>query len=217
MTYKTVVFDLDGTLIDSYEGIAKAFQQALLYKGVQESIETIKSLIGPPLYRTIITRYGFTEAEGKEAMKRHRDYLKEKGIYECSVFEGVEEMLQSLSDAGITLAIASNKPDYSTFAQLDHLGLSKFFTSIVCNNEDQTRGTKSDFIRIALEECGVKDKSAAIMVGDRGEDIQCGKENGLDTIGVLYGYGTKEEMREHQPTYVVKSPADVRKIILPDH
>lgn len=214
MAYKTVVFDLDGTLIDSYEGIAKAFQQALLYKGVEESIETIKTLIGPPLNRTIVTRYGFTQEEGREAMKRHKAYIQEKGIYECRAFAGVQTMLQALLDAGLTLAIASNKPDYATFIQLDHLGLRGFFTSVACNNEDQTRGTKRDFIRTALEECGVRDKSAAVMVGDRGEDIQSGKENGLDTVAALYGYGTEEELRACQPTYTAASPEDVRRRIL---
>jgi len=214
MAYKTVVFDLDGTLIDSYQGIARAFQQALLYKGVEESVETIKSLIGPPLSRTIVTRYGFTEEEGREAMKRHREYLQTKGIYECRVFGGIEELLQTLRGADITLAIASNKPDYATFAQLEHLGLRKYFASVVCNDERQTRGTKCDFIRIALEECGVGDKSAAIMIGDRGEDIRCGTDNGLNTIAVLYGYGTEEELRACGPTYTVKSPAEIGKIIV---
>ncbi len=214
MRYKNVIFDLDGTIIDSQLGIAKGFQSALKAYGVEEDIEVIKGLIGPPLSRTIITKYGFSEEDGAAAMKIHMQYCREIGVYEGSIYDGVIEMLDTLKEKGATVTIATNKPEELALLQMEHLKLKDYFKVIIGNNITQTRGNKSDFVRMAMEEAGFNDKENTIMIGDRYHDIDGGKDNNLDTIGVLYGYGSEEEMRGCNPTYIAKTPGDVTKIIL---
>lgn len=213
MKYKAVIFDLDGTILDSQKGIAKAFQSALKAYGVEESVENIAKLIGPPLARTIITHYGFSEEDGAEAMKVHRKYLREKGIYECGIFDGVIDMLDRFKKSGVKMAIATNKPEEFAVAQLKYYKMEHYFEGIFGNNLEQTRGSKGDFVREAMESCKVLDSKDAVMVGDRKNDIQGGVENGLDTIAVLYGYGSEEELNNCGANYVVKTPLDVYKTV----
>ncbi|SHF04237.1 HAD hydrolase-like protein [Alkalibacter saccharofermentans] len=213
MKYKGIVFDLDGTIIDSETGIAKAFQKALATKGMTDSLENIKSLIGPPLSRTIITKYGFSEKEGAEAMKEHKKYYISKGLFESSIYEGVKELLETLMDKNIVMMIATNKPETYAVTQMEHYGLSKYFHSIVGNDIPQKRGTKKDFIMEAIESAGIRAEDA-VMVGDRNIDLEAAKEIGMDTIGVLYGYGSKEEIEGCMPTHLIDAPLEILGIVL---
>lgn len=211
--YSAVVFDLDGTIIDSQLGIAKAFKHALAQYGIEEELEVIKGLIGPPLSRTIITKYGFSEEDGAKAMSYHREYYVEKGLYESRLFSDVINMLETLKEIGIVMMIATNKPEEHAIAGLKHYKLDKYFKSIIGNNLQQTRGTKADFITMAMDEAKIKDKDKVLMVGDRKHDIEGGKINNIDTIGVTYGYGTREEIEKCKPTYIVNNPMEIIKII----
>ena len=214
MGYKYVVFDLDGTILDSHEGICKCFQKALKAYGVEESIENITKLLGPPLSKTIITKYGFSKEDGAAAMKIHMKRLKEKGIYECLIYDGIVEMLQKLKENGVKMSIATNKPEEASILQLKHFDLYKYFEIVVGNNWTQDRGTKGEFIKMTLEHMGVTDKSEVIMVGDRFNDLAGGVENGLDTLGVTYGYGSEEEIVGCNPTHIAKSPSEIADIVL---
>ena len=214
MGYKYVVFDLDGTIVDSHEGICICFQQALKSAGIEESVDNIRKLLGPPLSRTIITKYGLGEEEGAAAMKIHMKRLKEKGIYECKIYEGIPKLLKTLKENGIKMAIATNKPEEPSIMQLEHFDLAKYFEIIIGNDYTQTRGTKGDFIRMTLEHMGVEDKKEAVMVGDRYNDLEGGVENGLDTIGVTYGYGSKDEIDKCNPTHITDTPLGILDIVL---
>ena len=212
MKYKAVVFDFDGTIVDSEEGIALAFQFALRSKGIEEELNMIKELIGPPLSRTIITKYGLSEVDGAKAMVLHREYYNEIGMYQSKLFPLVIEMLEELKAMGVKMMIATNKAEEFAVKQVKYFKLEEYFTSIVGNNHTQTRGTKSDFIRIATAELGLN-KEEIMMVGDRYNDIEAGKEVGLDTVGVLYGYGSKEEISNIAPTYIIKDPLELLAIV----
>ncbi|WP_290773130.1 HAD hydrolase-like protein [Anaerofustis sp.] len=214
MKYNYVIFDLDGTILDSHEGICRCFQKALKAYGVDESVENIRKLLGPPLSKTIITKYGFSKEDGAAAMKIHMKRLKEKGIYECKIYDEIPLLLKTLHEQGVKMAIATNKPEEASVLQLKHFKLAKYFEIIVGNNWTQTRGTKGDFIRMSMEHMKVEDKSKVCMVGDRYNDLEGGVENGLDTIGVTYGYGSKEEIEDCKPTYIANSPMDITKIVL---
>jgi phosphoglycolate phosphatase len=211
--YKGIVFDLDGTIIDSETGIAKAFQRALATKGMTDTLENIKRLIGPPLSRTIITKYGFTEEEGAAAMQKHKEYYISKGLFESNVYEGVEELLKSLQDNSLVMMIATNKPESYAVKQMEHYGLSRYFHSIVGNDMPQKRGTKKDFIIEAIASAGLK-ANDAVMVGDRNIDLDAAKEIGMDTVGVLYGYGSKDEIEGCDPTYMISSPLELLDVVL---
>lgn len=214
MGYKYVVFDLDGVIVDSHEGICRCFQKALAAYGVEESVENIKKLLGPPLSKTILTKYKFSKEDGAAAMKIHMKRLREKGIYECKIYEGVPEMLKKLTDNGIKISIATNKPEEPSRMQLEHFDLIKYFESVQGNNYTQDRGTKGEFIKMTMDDMGVTDKSEVIMVGDRYNDLEGGVENGLDTLGVTYGYGSKEEIEGCNPTYIVSSPMEIADVVL---
>ncbi len=213
MKYKTVIFDFDGTLVDSQGGIAKGFQMGLAAFGVQESLEVIKGLIGPPLSKTIQTKYGFSPEDGRAAMKICAAYQLGEGLNEIAIYHGVIEMLETLKKQGIRLGIATNKPCTTADAQIDRFSLRKYFDSIQTNDATQTRGTKSDFVRMAMEGCGA-DPTTTLMVGDRAEDIKGGKENGTDTAAVLYGYGSREELEGSEPTHIVSDVAGVLALVM---
>lgn len=214
MKYEYLIFDLDGTILDSHEGLCRSFQSALKAYGIEESIGNIKNHLGPLLSETIVKVYGLSKEDGIEAMKLHRKRLMEKGIYECLVYEEIPEMLKTLKEYNVKLAIATNKPEEASVSQLKYFDLMKYFDVVVGNNWDENRGTKADFIRMAMEELKVEDKSKVCMVGDRFNDIEGGKENGLDTIGLTYGYGSIEEIKKYKPNYIVSSPMEICDIVI---
>lgn len=212
MKYKGVVFDFDGTIVDSEMGIANAFKTALKSKGIEEDVQVIKKLIGPPLSRTIITKYHLSEDDGAEAMEIHRKYYKEHGIYESKLFNNVANMLDTLKSMGIVMMIATNKPENLTLPQIEHFNIGCYFHEIIGNNDTQTRGSKADFIALATKDLHL-DKSEILMVGDRYNDIEAGKEASLDTVGVTYGYGSLDEIKDTNPTYIVDDPMDIVEIV----
>lgn len=213
MKYGTILFDMDGTILDSQPGIVRGLQLALKKYGIVESDEAIRGLIGPPLSKTVLTRYGLTEARRDEIMAEFRRYQFARGMLDCRVYDGVREMLKSLREAGLKLGIATNKPADMHAAQMEHFQLVEFFDAVEANNPAQTRGTKSDFVRWAMEGCGATPDNT-LMVGDRAGDIQGGKDNGMDTMGVLYGYGSAEELNGCRPTYIAETPEQATEIIL---
>lgn len=214
MKFKYLIFDLDGTILDSHEGLCRSFQSALKAYGIEESIGNIKNHLGPLLSETIVKVYGLSKEDGIEAMKLHRKRLMEKGIYECSVYEGIPEMLKTLKDYNVKLAIATNKPEEASVSQLKYFDLIKYFDVVVGNNWDENRGTKGEFIKIAMMEMKVNNISRVCMVGDRYNDIEGGKENGLSTIGLTYGYGSRAELEKYKPDYIVSSPMEICDIVL---
>lgn len=214
MKFKYLIFDLDGTILDSHEGLCRSFQSALKSYGIEESIGNIKNHLGPLLSETIVKVYGLSKEDGIEAMKLHRKRLMEKGIYECSVYEGIPEMLKTLKDYNVKLAIATNKPEEASVSQLKYFDLIKYFDVVVGNNWDENRGTKGEFIKMAMMEMKVNDISRVCMVGDRYNDIEGGKENGLSTIGLTYGYGSRAELEKYKPDYIVSSPMEICDIVL---
>ncbi|MPW27179.1 HAD hydrolase-like protein [Alkalibaculum sp. M08DMB] len=212
MRYKAVVFDFDGTIVDSEEGIAIGFQHALKSQGISEDLEVIKSLIGPPLSRTIITKYGLSEEDGEKAMQLHREYYTEIGIYQCKLYPLIIEMLEGLKAMGVKMMIATNKAESYAIEQIKYCEIGQYFTCVVGNNETQTRGTKAEFIDIAIGDLGIN-KNEIMMVGDRYNDIEAGKEAHLDTVGVTYGYGSITEINDIAPTYIINSPLELIDIV----
>lgn len=212
--YKYVVFDLDGTLIDTSEGTVKMFKKSLNHAGIFDTDENIKSLIGPPLTRRLVNDFGLSEERAREAVDVGNKYFFEKGVYECQVFDNMIETLEELKDRGIKMSVATSQPEETALMEMEHVGIHNYFETIQANNLYQTRGTKSDFIKTCLKSMDVKDKLDAIMIGDKRPDILGGKDNDLDTIGVLYGYGDLKEIKESEPTHIADLPVDIPKIIL---
>ena len=213
--YQYILFDLDGTLTNSELGITKSVQHALKKFGIEVEDRTVlRPFIGPPLGESFQVYYGMSKEESELAITYYRERFSVKGLYENEVYEGVEKMLQDLKESGKKLILATSKPEKFTMLILEHFDLLKYFDFVAGATMDGSRGEKADVIRYALEISGIKDKSEAIMVGDRKFDILGAKENGLTSIGVLYGFGDREELTEAGADYIVEKAEDIVKVLL---
>ena len=213
--YQYILFDLDGTLTNSELGITTCVQHALKRFGIEvDDRSKLRPFIGPPLGESFQVYYGLSEEESEQAIKYYRERFSVKGLYENEVYEGVEKTLQTLKDSGKRLIIATSKPEEFTLVILEYFDLLKYFDFVAGATLDGSRGEKADVIRYALEKYGIEDKSEAIMIGDRKFDILGAKENGLASMGVLYGFGDKEELTEAGADYIVETAEDIAKMLL---
>lgn len=193
--YDIILFDLDGTLTDPGEGITNSVAYALEKCGVPApERNSLYKFIGPPLMDSFTAFYGFSEEKARKAVAYYREYFQEKGMWENQVYDGVEEMLKTLRNAGKRLLVATSKPEMFARQILEHFGLAKYFEYIAGATMDETRNAKDAVIAYALESCHVTDLSRAVMVGDREYDVLGAKKAGLSAVGVLFGYGSREEL-----------------------
>lgn len=212
--YKYILFDLDGTLTNPEIGITNCVMYALEKFGIKvEDRKELHPFIGPPLSYSFQTYYGLSEEDSELAIKYYRERFSVKGLYENEVYNGVEKVLQQLKESGKTLIIATSKPEEFTLKILEHFDLLKYFDFVAGATMDGSRGEKADVIRYALEISGIEDKSEAIMIGDRKYDILGAKENGLESIGVLFGFGDHKELAEAGANYIADSVEDILKYV----
>lgn len=212
--YNYILFDLDGTLTDPGIGITNSVMYALRKFGIEEADRTkLYAFIGPPLIDSFQKYYGFSKEKAREAVEYYREYFTEKGMLENYVYEGVEEMLAALVEAGMTLCLATSKPEPYAKIILEHFGLSQYFHFIAGAKLDETRTKKDEVIEYALELCGISDSSKVIMVGDREYDILGAKKFAMDSMGVLYGYGNREELESAGATYIAETVRGVSETI----
>lgn len=212
---KYCFFDLDGTLTDPALGITNSVMYALKTYGIEEkNREKLYPFIGPPLVDSFREHYGFSEEKGYEATERYREYFREKGLYENSVYEGIPALLKSLRESGKKVILATSKPEEFAVQILKHFDLFEYF-DFVCGAlmEEKKRSHKVDVLRYALEESGA-DPAQACMVGDRRFDMEAAKSLGLFAIGVLYGYGNREELSSAGADRIVSSVSELKKELL---
>ena len=212
--YNWILFDLDGTLTDPGEGITNSVAYALKKYGIEVSDKSeLYKFIGPPLRDSFMKYYGFSEDDALKAIEYYREYFRDTGIFENKVYEGVEDMLKSLCDMGRKIVLATSKPEEFAVRILEHFNMSKYFTVVAGASMDSSRSKKGDVIAYALSMCGDIDKTTAIMIGDREHDIIGAKENGLKSIGVLYGYGSEDELKNCGADYIVATTKDILSLI----
>ena len=194
--YPYVFFDLDGTLTDPYEGITKSVQRALLHFGIDEpDREKLRRFIGPPLRDSFARFYGIESGRLEEAVNAYREYFSVKGIFENELYEGVEQLLEALVRKNVKILLATSKPEPFAKRITEHFGIDKYF-----------------FER-ALSICGAQ-RSEVLMVGDRMHDIIGAKENGVDSAGVLYGYGDREELEGAGADMIFASVDELKAALL---
>ncbi|HFI0507119.1 TPA: HAD family hydrolase [Streptococcus suis] len=212
--YQTILFDLDGTLTDSGQGILNSVAYALEQIGIVESdVANLQHFIGPPLYESFPRFYQLNQEETQTAIDDFRIYFKEKGMFENQLYPGIIPLLEELKAAGKTLVIATSKPEIFAKQILEHFGIAHYFTIIAGASLDNSRISKSDVIYYALNQIDYKPQTT-IMVGDRKHDIEGAVANQLDSIGVLYGYGNRQELEEAGATTIVETITDLQKILL---
>ncbi len=211
-----VLFDLDGTVVDSSEGIVRGVQEGLSALGITEKdTELIRArFIGPPLIDSFTAYYGLTEEQGWEAIRAYRVYYRREGVLKYRVYEGIPELLHTLSSRGIKVWLATSKPYEFAHRILEDAGLLPYFDFVSGASLDASRNTKEKVIEYALRENGVEDTSRFLMVGDRHHDVVGAKEFGIDAVGILYGFGTREELIECGAAYIAKDTDEVLSICL---
>ena len=203
-----VLFDLDGTLTQSEEGIWNCARYAAEKMNLPAPDEaTLRKFIGPPLEYSFQTYMGLTEEQAEEAKIFYRERYTTIGMYENRVYPGVRVMMRTLWKAGAKLGIVTGKPAYPTGKILEHFGLDKFLTTVVCATDGHAE--KEHLIRRALPE----DAGEAWMVGDRCFDMEGGVKAGVHTLGVTYGYGSEEELRDSGAERIARTPLEIIGIL----
>ena len=213
MKQKHILFDLDGTIVRSDLGITKGVQKSLEHFGIYEELDDLKKFVGPPMVESYTNFYGFSLEQYKEALDVFHDYYRSVGIFECELYDGIEEMLDSLSKE-YKLYVATSKPEREAKRVIEHFGLDKYFTFVGGSDGDfnTKRATKTAVIEYVLETNKIMDRGFAIMVGDKSHDIVGAGNAGLKSVGVLYGYGDLEEFEG--ANYIVKNVEDLRDMFL---
>ena len=208
-------FDLDGTLTDPALGITNSFKHALKYFGIEiPSYETLCSFIGPPLPDTFKTQFGFDETKAAEGVKKYREYFGTTGLVEISVYPGIPELLEELTQAGKKLVVATSKPEEYSVRIIDHFGLSRYFENVCGSLMNETRSKKDEVIAYAIERNHISDKSKILMIGDRKHDILGAKKIGLKSCGVLFGYGSREELETAGADFIAADIKELKSICL---
>ena len=215
MAFEHILFDLDGTLTDSYEGITRSVQYALASLGIEENDqEVLRSFIGPPLIKTFMANYGFDEQTAKRAMYKYRERYIPIGVYENRVIDGVPQTLERLKASGKRLYLATSKPLETATEVIRHFGLEKYFDFLGGADFSFGRDEKWQVIEYVLDSCGIKDRHSAVMVGDRSYDVIGAGRCGIKTIGVLCGYGSRKELEESGAEFIADSFPDICNFFL---
>ena len=216
MKYQVVLFDLDGTVTDSGPGIMNSVQYALGRFGIENPDRAVlRRFVGPPLNDSFERFYGFSTEEAMKAVQYYREYYSAGGIFENTVYDGMEETLRRLKEAGCRIYLATSKPQVFSEQILDHFGLTPFFDGIVGSFLDGTRVNKAEVVEEALRQAGITDEnlSSAVMVGDREYDIIGAHKHGIAAIGVLFGYGSREELEKAGADGIAAAPEDILRIL----
>lgn len=213
--YKIILFDLDGTLSDPKEGITKSVQYALEKMDIVEpDTDRLETFIGPPLQVSFAEYYGFDEKESIRAIDFYRERFKEKGMFENVLYPNISLLLEALKESGFVLVVATSKPTIFAEQIIKYFELEEYFQLIVGSNLDGTRSSKTEIIQYILDNYTDFNRSNFVMIGDRKHDIIGAKNTGIDSIGVTYGYGSQEEIRDAEPTYIISSVDDLMGLLL---
>jgi phosphoglycolate phosphatase len=212
---KYILFDLDGTLTDPEEGITKSLQYALRHMGIEiDDLTTLRRHIGPPLKEGLMEYWGLDEEKTEAAILWYREYFAKTGMYQNIVYPGVEKVLEALVAEGKKLILATSKAEKFAILIMEHFGLDKYFSDMCGASLDGLRGKKADVIHYALEKNQIRNKDEVIMVGDRLHDIAGAKENGIKSIGVLYGFGDREELELAGADKIAQDMEELKHILL---
>lgn len=215
---KYLLFDLDGTLTDPKQGITGCVQYALKTFGIEEpDLDKLESFIGPPLKDSFMQFYHMSEEQAQEAIVRYRERFQEIGLFENEVYRGIPEMLKTLQAKGMILAVASSKPTVYVERILEHFKIRSYFQVVVGSELDGRRTAKDEVVQEALHQLfGEKPvcREQIYMIGDRRFDVEGAKALGVESVGVTYGYGGMEELKEARADYIVRSVEELQKFLL---
>lgn len=212
--YKYLLWDLDGTIVNTFEGITRSFAYALGYFNIHVTdLNELRPVIGPPLLDAFMSLYGFSEEQATEGVVRYRERYVNHFLEESELYDGIKETLRALSEEGFKNVLATAKPEHFAHSLLDHYGLSDYFAFITGATMDKSRNSKIKVLQHIIDTLKIDDVSEAVMIGDREFDL-CGAANfGIDAIGVLYGFGSREELSNSPHIYLAKDAKDLYNYI----
>lgn len=205
-----LLFDLDGTLTDSGEGITKAVQYALSKFDIEvQDHWELKHFVGPPLHDSFQEQFGLSAKDTEQSILHFRDYYVEKGIFENKPYPEIEKTLAHLQAQGFRLAVATAKPIKHAISVLERFALTAFFSHINGAKDGLVHQTKQDIINECVARFPVEDMNRFLMIGDRKHDILGAKQLGIRAVGVLYGYGSEAELKEAGALHVVSEHSEI--------
>jgi phosphoglycolate phosphatase len=208
------IFDLDGTITNPQPGIVGGYRYAFEKLGFPDkSDKELISLIGPPLKYVFSKMYEFSEEDAIAGVNFYREYYYgQGGMYDAIIFDGMKDLFQSLKDKNKTLHVATNK-GLHVDKILEHFEVLEFFTSIEHYNEEKNVLNKETMIENILQNENITDKSKVVMIGDRDHDLGAAKKVGVQAVGVLYGFGNKEELEKCEPKHMVSNVAELHHVL----
>ncbi len=211
---KNVLFDLDGTLIDSEAGILNSVKYALDNMGIEiPAYKVLKQFIGPPLIYSFTTFIGLSEEEGVRAVALYRENYAPRGMYEFTLYPGVETMLKKLTASGRRCYLATSKPEVYAAEMLKKAGIDGYFSGVVGSLIPSGRDDKAEVIGYLLEKEGISPEET-VMVGDRFYDIEGAHKVGVCAIGVTYGFGSEKELNRAGAEAVVTGAKELTAVIM---
>lgn len=212
-----LLFDLDGTLSDPMFGITHSVQHALKKYGIiVDDLRQLCPFIGPPLQDSFQDFYGFSKEEADRACEYYNEYFLTKGIYENILYPGMKEFLQQQVEEGKTLYVATSKPEQLAKQILKYFGIDSYFHFIGGDTMQRTRSAKVKVIRHVMEANRLTDTSDILMIGDRKHDIIGAKGAGIQSVGILYGYGDREELVQAGADYIAKDLEELTTLLSRD-
>ncbi len=208
--YDYYLFDFDGTLCDTTEGIFNSILYSLEWFGIkEENMEKLNFFVGPPLFESYKTVYGVNDNDANALIAKYRERYKEKAAEESKIYDGIEEMLKRLKKQGKKIAIASSKPKKFVDEISKYHNIFKYYDFVSAEDFKNNHSSKKELITACLNYFGNPDKEKVIMIGDRFYDIDGAKAVGIDSAGAIYGFGTEEELKKAGATYILNTPDDL--------
>ena len=211
--YNTIFFDLDGTIIDSGEGVSNSVLYALDKFGIKETRENALRFIGPPLAESFRDFYGFDDEKATKGIEIYREYYREKGIFECYLYDGIRKLLEKLKENGYKVVLCTSKPEEYAHRVLRFFEIFDLFDyACGATMDEKTRATKDEVMQYAFDTSGAE-REKTLMVGDRKFDINSARKFGIDSVGVTFGYGSEEELKNAGATYIVNHASEIEKLL----
>lgn len=215
--YDVFLFDLDGTLTDTGPGIRNSVAYALKQQGISVSdMSELNRFVGPPLIDSFKSFYGMNDEQADKAVADYRSVYAEKGIYENNIYDGMRELLKALFDMGKTLGVATSKPERFARLIVDDLQISQYFKLVAGADMEGKRNKKSLVIEYALDSLNVTDRKEVLMIGDTKFDVIGARECGIDCLGVLFGYGSRQELEKAGAAYIYEDVQSIMEAVFSD-
>lgn len=215
--YNTILFDLDGTIINSKEGITKSVQYALSFFGIEEpDLTKLECFIGPPLINSFMEYYHFSEEDAKKAVEYYRKRFAPIGIHENVLYSGISNLLFDLKQQGKLIVLATSKPESFAYSILEKYNLISYFDLIVGSTLDNKRTAKQEIIEEVFHRLSYsqEEKQHAVMIGDRKHDIIGALACHIDCIGIRYGFAKENELEENHPNYIFDTVDELSNFLL---